>query len=93
MALNGRVGQVLGPFDSTDLLSENGAISQYTPETTRPVIEKLGIQTTAGTEVIINGSKIRIGRTGTYELDGVVAIRSLIFPNGADSDTAVDFIY
>jgi hypothetical protein len=43
MALNGRVGQVLGPFDSTDLLSEKGAISEFTPETTLPRLSKLGI--------------------------------------------------
>jgi hypothetical protein len=41
--LNGRIGQVLGPFNSDDLLAENGAISIFTPETTAPVLEKLGI--------------------------------------------------
>lgn len=32
--LNGRLGQVLGPFDSTDLLGKEGAISEFTPEST-----------------------------------------------------------
>ena len=45
MILNGRLGQVLGPFDATvDLLAEGGAISDFTPEASAPIIEKLGIQ-------------------------------------------------
>ena len=91
--LNGRVGQVLGPFDNTDLLSENGAISIFTPETTAPILQKLGIQTAEGTIVKINNATIKIGKTGIYELDEVVAVRHLIFPNGANEDTIVDFIY
>lgn len=43
MALNGRVGQVLGPFDNTNLLAEKGAISKFTPEITAPILKKLGI--------------------------------------------------
>lgn len=43
MALNGRIGQVLGPFGSTDLLKDGGAISDFTPEKTHPILEKLGI--------------------------------------------------
>lgn len=91
--LNGRVGQVLGPFDSTDLLGENGAISIFTPETTPPILSKLGIQASAGTIIQINDAEIKIGKTGIYELDETVSIKKLIFPNGADSDTIVDFIY
>ena len=93
MILNGRVGQVLGPFDNTDLLSENGAISIFTPETTAPILLKLGIQAEEGTVVQINGAEIKIGKTGIYELDNVVAVRSLIFPDGADDTTIVDFVY
>jgi len=78
--LNGRLGQVLGPFDSTDLLGKEGAISEFTPESTPPVLVKLGIQTTEGTIVQINKVKIKIGRTGMYELDETVPIKSLIFP-------------
>lgn len=91
--LNGRVGQVLGPFDSTDLLSEKGAISVFTPESTKPVLNKIGIQTMPGTMVKINGVEIRIGLTGMYELDNDVSVRSLVFPNGASEDTQVDFVY
>lgn len=93
MALNGRIGQVLGPFGSTDLLKDGGAISDFTPEKTHPILEKLGIQATPGTIVEINGTKIKIGATGTYELDYVVAVRSIVFPNGADENTAIDFVY
>lgn len=92
--LNGRVGQVLGPFNANDdLLSENGAISVFTPETTEPLLLKLGIQAPEGTIVKINNANIKIGKTGIYELDETVTIRSLIFPEGADENTIVDFVY
>ena len=94
MILNGRVGQVLGPFEQgVDLLSSGGAISEATPESTRPVLIKLGIQTEVGTVVRINNSEIKVGKTGIYELDEIVAVRSLIFPDGANSSTIVDFVY
>ena len=93
MYLNGRIGQVLGPFDSTDLLDENGAISMFTPEITRPFLIKLGIQAAPGTIIKVNGVEIKIGKTGIYELDNVVNIKSLSFPNGADETTIVDFVY
>jgi hypothetical protein len=91
--LNGRIGQVLGPFDATDLLSSKGAISLFTPEETAPILLKLGIQAAEGTVVKINNAEIKIGKTGIYELDNVVSIRQLSFPNGADEDTIVDFVY
>lgn len=92
--LNGRLGQVKGPFAAgIDLLSNQGAIGQFTPETTKPILYKLGIQAEAGTIVNINNVSITIGKTGIYELDNVVDIRSLEFPNGGDADTIIDFVY
>ena len=93
MILNGRVGQVCGPFDTSDLLAEGGAISQFTPETTHPVLTKLGIQAPNGTLVEINGVQIKIGKTGIYELDEVVAVKSIVFPQSADDNTIIDFVY
>lgn len=94
MILNGRVGQVLGPFAANvDLLAEGGAISDFTPEASAPIIEKLGIQTDVGNLIEINGVQIKIGKTGIYELDNRVAIKSLKFPNGANTDTIIDFVY
>lgn len=94
MILNGRIGQVLGPFDAgVDLLAEGGAISDFTPEVTKPIIEKIGIQTDIGSIIEINGVRIKIGKTGIYELDNRVAIKSLSFPNGASADTIIDFVY
>lgn len=53
--LNGRIGQVIGPFDANiDLLNDNAPIGAFTPETTRPILYKLGIQTAEGTIVKIN---------------------------------------
>lgn len=94
MILNGRVGQVLGPFDANvDLLAEGGAISDFTPEASAPIIEKLGIQTDVGNLIEINGVQIKIGKTGIYELDNRVAVKTLKFPDGASADTIVDFVY
>lgn len=92
--LNGRIGQVLGPFDAgVDLLADGGAISDFTPESSAPIIKKLGIQTVAGTIVKINDVDIKIGVTGIYELDYRVDVTSIIFPDGANSDTQIDFVY
>ena len=94
MYINGRLGQVAGPFDAgIDLLADGGAISEFTPETNAPTLSKLGIQTTAGSTILINGVGVKLGKTGIYELDKVVNIESLIFPLGADANTIVDFIY
>ena len=92
--LNGRVGQVIGPFDANiDLLDDNAPIGTFTSETSRPILYKLGIQATEGTKVQINEAVIQIGKTGIYELDSVVDIKKLIFPEGADASTIVDFVY
>ena len=53
--LNGRIGQVLGPFTANvDLLNDDAPIGAFTPETSRPILYKLGIQATEGTIVEIN---------------------------------------
>ena len=92
--LNGRIGQVVGPFTANlDLLQDNAPIGAFTPETTRPILYKLGIQSEQGTIVQINNVNIRIGKTGIYELDNVVDIKALVFPNGASASTIIDFVY
>lgn len=93
MVLNGRVGQVVGPFDSKELLGADGRIAQFTPETTKPILSKLGVQAPKGTIVRVNGVDIKIGRTCIYELDETVNVKSLYFPNGADETAIVDFVY
>lgn len=92
--LNGRIGQVTGPFSAgVDLLDDNAPIGAFTPETTRPILYKLGVQAAEGTRLLINNVNVKIGKTGIYELDNVVDIKNLVFPDGADQDTIVDFIY
>lgn len=94
MLQNGHIGQVTGPFSANvDLLDNDQAIGTFTPEQERPTIYKLGIQAQPGTIVNINGSSIKIGATGIYELDDIVKITSIIFPNGASNTTIVDFVY
>lgn len=92
--LNGRIGQVIGPFNANiDLLENNAPIGAFTPETSKPILYKLGIQAEEGTFVKINDVVIKIGKTGIYQLDNVVDIKKLSFPNGADENTIIDFIY
>ncbi len=92
--LNGRIGQVLGPFNAgVDLLEDNAPIGTFTPETTRPILYKLGIQTDEGTIVEVNNVPVKIGKTGIYELDNIVDIKKLVFPNGAPANTIIDFVY
>lgn len=94
MIQNGHIGQVLGPFEAgLDLLADEGPIGILTPEKERPVLYKLGIQTEVGTIVQINDKEIKIGKTGIYELDDVIKITNIVFPNGASSDIIIDFIY
>lgn len=94
MVLNGRVGQVTGPFKvDKNLLENGGAISDFTPETSKPTLIKLGIQATPGTKVKINNAEIKVGKTGIYELDEIVAITYLAFPEETDDSTIVDFVY
>lgn len=94
MMLNGRVGQVVGPFTAgVDLLDDNAPIGAFTPETTRPVLHKLGIQAAEGTQLLVNNVVIKVGKTGIYELDNVVDVKNLVFPDGADGSTIIDFIY
>lgn len=94
MIQNGHIGQVTGPFiANVDLLDDDQAIGIFTPEKERPVLYKLGIQTSPGVRVKINNTTIRIGLTGIYELDDAVRISSIVFPNGADENTLIDFIY
>ena len=92
--LNGRIGQVIGPFTANqDLLADDGPIGAFTPQTSRPILYKLGIQTEEGTIIKINNIDIKIGKTGIYELDNIVDVKKLVFPNGASEDTIVDFVY
>ena len=94
MIQNGHIAQVLGPFDAgADLLADDGPIGMLTPETDRPVLYKIGIQTQAGTRVKINENIIKIGKTGIYELDQIIKITGLSFPDGASANTIIDFIY
>ena len=78
MVLNGRVGQVVGPFDSKELLGEDGRIAQFTPETTKPILSKLGVQAPKDTIVRVNGVDIKIGRTCIYELDETVNVNDRV---------------
>jgi len=92
--LNGRIGQVIGPFAANiDLLETTAPIGAFTPETTKPVLYKLGIQASEGTIIKINNVPVKIGKTGIYELDNIVDVKTLVFPNGADENTIIDFVY
>ena len=92
MVLNGRYTQVKGSFPAgVDLLASGGAIDLKTPQTTRPTIFKIGIIAKPGTKVQINDAEVEITEFGVLELDQVVNIRKLIFPEGAEA--TIDFVY
>lgn len=94
MLKNAQIGQVTGPFTAgVDLLENGQAIGDFTPEKEKPEIYKIGIQAPPGTIVAINGRNIKIGTTGIYELDDVIRIKRLVFPNGAPESALVDFVY
>ena len=95
MRLNGRYGQVhdVEIPAGQDLLGPGGLIDVQTPETTRPVIYKLGIIAPEGTLIQINDSEMKISSSGIFELDYVVEVDSLIFPNGAPDTTIIDYVY
>ena len=95
MVLNGRFGEINGTAipAGIDLLSAEGLIGLQTPESTRPKLYKLGIQAEEGTRFILNGISCIIGKTGIFELDSVVQVRTLVFPDGAGSDTIIDYVY
>lgn len=82
----GRLGQLLGPF------SPGEEIINLISADTKTKNVKLGIQTAIDTIVLINGESIQIGRTGIYELDEIMNISSIIFPNGAPENTIIDYV-
>lgn len=99
MILNGRVGQVTGPFIANqNLCAIGGAIYDFaiaqTQSAVDPIrIQKLGIQAEPGTKIKINNIVIKLGKTGIYELDYTVEIRSLLFPEATTDEVIVDFVY
>lgn len=94
MILNGRYNQVSGPFKAgVDLLSPGGAIDLATPETTRPILYKIGIIAPPGTRIQINDSVVKISPFGAFELDTVVNIKKLIFLEDVDENVLIDFVY
>lgn len=94
VTLQGRYGQVSGPFRAgVNLLAADGPISLQTPESSAPILYKLGIVAPADTRVQINDAIVKISKFGVLELDEVVNVYKLIFPDGADSDVIIDYVY
>lgn len=94
MVLHGRYNQVSGPFKAgIDLLSSGGAIDLATPESTRPILDKVGIIAPPGTRIQINNSIVKISPFGVLELDQVVNIKKLIFLDDVDENALIDFVY
>lgn len=84
---NGRVGQLEGTFDKgievIDLIIQQEKLIDFKG------LIKLGIQTDPWTIIELNGVRIKIGRSGIYELDCVL-VNSLKFVNGATA--MVDYV-
>lgn len=89
MGTNGYTGQIKGPFiadrELFDIIIEQSVLDV-------DYISHIGIQATPGTVVTINGVDIEISRTKIYEASSdEMKITSIIFKNGADEDTIIDY--
>ncbi len=91
---NGRFGEINNTTipANVDLLSDEGLIGRQTPETSWPQLSKIGIQAAVGTKFRINNIDCVIGKTGIFELENSV-VNHLVFPEGADDSTIIDYIY
>ena len=87
MGLNGRTGQLKGPFKAnTDLMA---LITQEAVKKPR-YIEHIGIQAKEGTIVKINDKIFHIGKTDLYELTKT-AINTLILMTEVDENALIDY--
>lgn len=87
---NGRVSQVAkeqfaAEEDIIPLIIKQEKITDYKG------LLKLGIQAEPGTVMFINGRRIKIGKTGIYELDYSVLVKSLYFES--ETSALIDFIW
>lgn len=94
MSYRGRFGEINNTVipSNVELLSDTGLIGSQTPEISWPQLVKLGIQAAVGTAFRLNGVDCIIGKTGIFEIEDT-NVESLIFPNGADNTTIIDYIY
>lgn len=97
MALIGWVGQIQGPFSAGEELLKR---IKSDATSVSGVKVKLGIQTdimVPGTSqesiVLINGEEVMMGRSGIYETDDLITLKSLKFKFDAPADTIIDFAY
>lgn len=89
MGTNNYTGQLKGPFTANrelfDLILEQSVDSV-------DYISHLGVQATPGTVITINGVDIEINRTKIYEASSdEMKVTSIMFKNGADEDTIIDY--
>lgn len=88
--INGKPGQIYGNFPADaeiiDLIKEQDDIVDFYG------LKKLGIQASPGLIVIINDNEIKIGKTGIYELDYDVYVKSLKFKTDV-TDVQIDYVW
>lgn len=90
MYLNGRLGQLVITSPTSDNLFQ-----PYLNERKNDGVEKLGIQAIPGTKFIINDSvTIEIGKTGIYELENTINVKSLKIDDfNGNEKIIIDFVY
>ena len=94
---SGSIGQIQGPFSEDDefiFQSLNGGTAYVKLGI---IINDKDLMTFGNSEdkgftVNINGELIRFGREGIYELDDVMKIDSLSFPQGAPASVIIDYV-
>lgn len=86
--LNGRVGQIVNIFSpDVEVLD---LIDRETVDTTIR-LKHVGIVANPGTLMYINGSPIKMGPTGIYELQNEVDVTSIKFAKATEAQ--IDYVY
>ena len=100
MVLNlksGSIGQIQGPFSENDVFTFRGLNDGIVYVKLGIIINDKDLMTFGDSEdkgftVRINGDLIRFGWEGIYELDEVMKIDSLSFPQGAPASVIIDYV-
>lgn len=89
-----QAGDIYSADDVEIDLNEKGDLSIVNNILPRSSVDKIGIQTRPGSLVCVNQEPIRIGRTGTWELNNGIPISFVGFaaPNGSDNKNIDNFI-
>lgn len=75
-------------------LADKGDLAVVNNVLPQPSVDKIGVQTRPGSLICINKEPIRVGRTGTWEINNGIPVTFVGFagPNGSDAKNIDKFI-